>query len=64
MREDCVDVGGGMNVDAEQNIFDVLDRIDAVQVAGRDQRVEAGEVLAGLRVPDEEKVFPVMQSSA
>jgi hypothetical protein len=40
-----VDVGGGVNVDAEQNVLEVREGIDVVQVAGRDQRVEAGEIL-------------------
>jgi len=42
-----------VNVDAEQDVLDVLEWINAMQVARRDQRVESGKVLAGLRASDE-----------
>jgi hypothetical protein len=41
-------------LDAEEDVGEVGGRVDAVPLAGGDERVEAGQVLAGLVVPDME----------
>lgn len=46
-----------VDVDADEHDFQVLDRIDAMQIAGRDQRVQAGEVLAALAVADKQRLW-------
>jgi len=56
MRQDGVDVGCRLSVYPQQDVPEVGERIDVVQVAGRDQRVEAGEVLAAVWVADEHEV--------
>jgi hypothetical protein len=43
---------------AEQDIGEVVDRVHAVRLARRYERVEAGQVLAGLVRSDEEEVLP------
>lgn len=47
-----------MRFDANDDVFDVLDRVDADCVACSHQRVEAGEIRATLLVTDEEEVLP------
>jgi hypothetical protein len=64
MRQQLVDPGGRVRVDAEQDVAQVLERIDVVEVARRDQRVQASEVAAAVRIPDEQEVFPLMLSYA
>jgi len=46
-----------VSLDAEQDVGEVLDGVDAVDLAGGYQRVEAGQVLTGLVVPNEEEVL-------
>jgi hypothetical protein len=48
-----VDLRGGVRVDADQHVAQVRERIDVVKVAGRDQRVQSGEVVSALGVADE-----------
>ncbi len=64
MRQDLVDLGGGVRVDAEQDIAQVLERIDVVEIARRDQRVQTGEVVAAVGIADEQEVLALMRSSA
>jgi len=64
VREQLVDARAGVLVDADDDVGQVGERVDAVGLAGGHQRVEAGQVLAGVVVPDEEEVLPVMQSTA
>jgi hypothetical protein len=42
-------------VDAKKDVGEVVDRVDAIQLAGGDERVETGEALAALLVADEEE---------
>jgi hypothetical protein len=42
---------------AEEDVGKVGDGVHAVHLARRDERVEAGEVLAGFVCPDEEEVL-------
>jgi hypothetical protein len=49
---------------ADENVGEVVHRVHAVRLAGGDERVEPGQVLAGVVVPDEEEVLSVMRSSA
>jgi hypothetical protein len=58
MREKIIDLRGGVRVDAEQDITQIRERVDVVQVARRDQRVEASEIVAARGVADEQKIFP------
>jgi hypothetical protein len=51
-----------MRLHAEQDVREVVDRVHLIRLARRDERVEA-QVLAGVVVPDEEEVLPLMQSS-
>jgi hypothetical protein len=46
-----------MRLDAEQDVGEVRNRVDAVHLARRDQRVQAGQVLTGLVGADEEEVL-------
>ncbi len=46
-----------MGLHADEQIGKVVDRVDTVRLAGRDERVEAGQVLAGLVGSDEEEVL-------
>jgi len=64
MRQELIDLRGRVRVDAEQDVAQVLERIDAVEVARRDQRVQAGEVVAAVGVADEQEVLSIMRSSA
>src|SRR5687767_3351349 len=57
MRQELVDPGGGVRVDAEQDVAQVLERIDVVEVARRDQRVQASEVAAAVGIADEQERF-------
>jgi hypothetical protein len=45
---------------AHQDIGDVGDGVDVVGLAGRDERAETGQVLAGVVSADEEEVLAVM----
>ena len=56
MREQVVDGGGRMRLDAEQNIREVEVGIDVVFLARRYKCVEHGEMNAGLLVGYEKKV--------
>lgn len=58
MRQQLVDAGGRVRVDAHQHVADIGDRIEAVGFARRHERVEPCEVLATLLVADEEEVLP------
>jgi len=57
VRQQLVDARRRMHLDAEQDVGEVRDRVQVVRLARRDQRVEAGQVLASLVVPDEEEVL-------
>jgi hypothetical protein len=54
--QQLVDPRGGLRLLAEEDVREVGDGVYAVHLALRDERVEAGEVLAGLVVSDEEPV--------
>jgi hypothetical protein len=53
-----------VGLDADENVGEVVHRVHAVRLAGGDERVQPGQVLAGTVVSDEEEVLPVMRSSA
>jgi hypothetical protein len=57
VRQQFVDSRGRMRLHAEQHIGEVGDRVQAVHVARRYERVEAGQVLAGLVGADDEEVL-------
>jgi hypothetical protein len=46
-----------MALHAQQDVGEVVDRVHLVRLARRDERVESGQVLAGVVVPDEEEVL-------
>ncbi len=46
-----------MALHAQQDVGELIDRVHLVGFARRDERVEAGQVLAGPVVPDEEEVL-------
>ena len=58
VREKLVDLRGRVRVDAYQDVAQVREWIDVVQVACRDQRVQASEVVTAARIADEQKVSP------
>jgi len=59
VREQLVDPRGRVSLDAEENVGEVGDGVDAVYLAGGDERVEAGQVLAGvIRAHEEEVLAP------
>jgi hypothetical protein len=47
-----------MRLHAEEDVGEVADRVHPVHLARRDERVEAGEALAGFVRSDEEEVLP------
>jgi hypothetical protein len=57
VRQQFVDPRGRVRLHAEEHVGEVRDRVDVVRLARRDQRVEAGQVLAGLVRPHEEEVL-------
>jgi hypothetical protein len=59
-----VDPRRGVRLDAKEHVGEVVDRVHAVDLACGDERVEAGQALAGLVRSDEEEVLPLMRSSA
>jgi hypothetical protein len=50
--------------DAGEHVGEVLERVLTVSLAGGDEGVEPGDVVAGVLVADEEEVLPPMRSSA
>jgi hypothetical protein len=64
VREQLVDPRDRVRREARQDVGEVLEGIDPVHLAGGDEGVEAGDVLSGVVVSDEEVVLPLMQSSA
>jgi hypothetical protein len=56
--EQLVDARGGVRLHAQHDIGEVIDRVHLVRLAGGDEGVEAGQVLAGVVVADEEEVLP------
>lgn len=53
MRQEGIDGGGGVRVNANQHVTEILDWIDAMKITGRDERVQASKVVAGFRIADE-----------
>jgi hypothetical protein len=58
MWQQLVDPRSRMGLHANEHVGEVLDRVDVVRIAGGDQRVEPGQVLAGGVIADEEEVLP------
>jgi hypothetical protein len=56
--QELVDPRRRVRLHAEEDVGEVGDRVHPVHLAGRDERVEAGQVLAGFVRPDEEEVLP------
>ena len=56
MRQQVVDLRRRVLVDAQPNVLEIRRRVDVVRGAGRDERVETGEVLPALLGTDEEEV--------
>lgn len=63
VRQQVVDLRGGVIADAREHVLDVRERVDPVRLARGDERIEAGELGAGNVVADEEKILPIMQST-
>ena len=57
MREQLDDASGGMRVNAEEDVSEVVDGVDVVLFARGDECVEDGEVVAGVLVSDEEVIL-------
>ena len=57
-------VAGGMLADADKHVAQVVEGVDAVQLAGGDQRVEDTRPLGSFVASSEEPVFASMPSSA
>src|SRR6185295_9758720 len=57
MRQQFVDFRGWMLARSDEDVSEVGDRVHAVGFAGGDERVEAGDVVPGIFVPDEEEVL-------
>jgi hypothetical protein len=64
VRQQVVDARGRVALHADEDVREVVDGVHAVRLAGGDERVEAGQVLARLVRPDKQEVLPVMRSSA
>ena len=56
MREELFDSSSGMLLDTREYIGEVRDGLDAIFLAGTDERVKNSEVVAGGLVADEEKI--------
>jgi hypothetical protein len=56
MWQQFVDPRSGVRLHAEQHVREVGDRVHVIRLAGRDERVETCQVLAGLVGPDEERM--------
>jgi hypothetical protein len=52
MRQELVDLRGRVDLHADEDVGEVVERVHSVRLAGRNERVEAGEVLAGFVVSD------------
>jgi hypothetical protein len=59
-----VDTGRGMGADAEEHVTEIRERIDAVRLAGGDERIESGDVFAGVLVADKEVVLATKRDGA
>jgi hypothetical protein len=46
-----------MRLDPEKHVPEILERVNAVGLARRDERIETGDVLAGFVVTDKEKIL-------
>jgi hypothetical protein len=55
--QQVVDLGGRVILDAEEHVAEIVERVDAVRLARRDEGVEAGDVVAGVFVADKEVVL-------
>lgn len=53
MRQEGIDSSGGVRVNANQHVTEILDGIDTVEITGRDERVQASKVVAGFWIADE-----------
>jgi hypothetical protein len=59
-----VDTGRGMGADAEEHVTEIRERIDAVRLAGGDERIESGDVFVGALVADKEIVLATERDGA
>jgi hypothetical protein len=57
VRQQLVDSRGRVGLHADEHVGEVVDGVHAVRLARRDERVQAGQVLAGVIGPDEEDVL-------
>ncbi len=64
MREQVIDSRSRMGVESVNRVAEVGNRIDLVRLAGGDDRVKSGEVLAGIFVSDKEKIFATERGDA
>src|SRR5512135_3730269 len=64
MRKQLDDIARWVCVDPRQDVGDVRDRVDAVLLAARDQRVENGEVVTLLLVAHEEEVLAAERNAS
>lgn len=58
MRQEFVDARRRVGLHAQQQVGEVVDGVDVVGLAGRGERVDARQVLAGVVRTDEEEVLP------
>ena len=54
MRQQVLDVAGWVVLHSEQHISEICQGIDPMLFAGRDERVEHGEVVARILVAEEQ----------
>ena len=64
MREERVDVRGRMRADSHEHVADVLERVHAVRLAGGDDGVQRGDVVAGILVTDKQEVLSAESGDA
>jgi hypothetical protein len=64
VRQEVEDATSWVRVDAREHVREVVDRVDAVLLAGRDERVEDGEVVSLFFASDKEEVLTVMRTHA
>src|ERR1700753_1032921 len=57
-RQQLVELTGWVIADARQHVDEIREGIDAARLTGRDERVQAGEVLAGFQVANKQEVLP------
>ena len=58
MGQEVDDLAGRVRVHARKDVGDIVDGVDGVLFATGDERVEDGEIVAGVLIADKEEILP------